>query len=58
MEKTVRMSDLISYAVSLLRVKSCYRQFTKNVWRECFKAVHKTMNLVKVAEHSFAGGQR
>ena len=23
-----------------------------------FKAVHKTMNLVKVAEHSFAGGQR
>ena len=23
-----------------------------------FKAVHKTINLVKVAEHSFVGGQR
>ena len=59
MEKTVQMSDLISYAVSLLRLKLCYRQFTKKLYGERgFKAVHKTINLVKVAEHSFVGGQR
>ena len=33
MEKTVQISDFISYAVSLLWVKLCYDILLRNVWR-------------------------
>ena len=32
LEKTVQMSDFISHAVSLLRVKLCYGSLLRNVW--------------------------
>ena len=34
MEKTVQISDFISYVVSLLWVKLCYDILLRNVWRE------------------------
>ena len=56
MEKTVQMSDLC-------RVITEGKIMLQAVYSEMygeggFKAVHKTVNLIKVAEHSFVGGQR